>query len=160
MARKKAVPIAKIKDLPLPKVYISSVLNAPAGQVWSVIRDFNALPNWTPFVAESRIEQNQPSDKIGCIRNLLLKDGGRVRERLLALSDFDLSCTYEILEGPMGVTNYVATLKLSPVTDGNRCFAGWSAEFDCAPEREQALMEQIGQGVFLAALRSLQARFG
>jgi hypothetical protein len=153
-------PTARIEGTALPKVYISSVVNAPAGQVWAVVRDFNGLPNWTPFVAESRIEQNQPSDKIGCIRNFLLKDGGRIRERLLALSDFDLSCIYEILESPMGVENYVATLKLTPVTDGNRCFAEWSAEFDCAPGREQALVTQVGQNVFLAAFRALQTRFG
>ena len=41
-----------------------------------------------------------------------------IRERLLALSDYDYSCTYAILESPMGVDNYVATLKLTPVTDG------------------------------------------
>lgn len=144
----------------MPKVYVSSVLNAPAGQVWSLVRDFNALPKWTGFVAESRIEQGEPADKIGSIRNFQLKDGGRIRERLLGLSDFDLSCTYAILESPMGVENYVATLKLSPVTDGNRCFAEWSAEFDCAPEREEELKTLIGQNVFLAAFRSLQTRFG
>ena len=32
------------------------------------------------FVAESRIEQNVPADKVGCIRNFVLKDGGRIRE--------------------------------------------------------------------------------
>ena len=51
----------------------------------------------------------------------------------------------------MGVENYVATLKLTPVTDGDRTFAEWWAEFDCAPEREGELAEQIGQGVFQAA---------
>ena len=57
------------------------------GAVWSVVRDFNALPKWTPFVAESRIEQNAPADKIGCVRNFRLKNGGRIRERLRAASD-------------------------------------------------------------------------
>jgi ribosome-associated toxin RatA of RatAB toxin-antitoxin module len=75
----------------MPKVYVSSVLNAPAGQVWSLVRDFNALPKWTGFVAESRIEQGEAPDKVGAIRNFQLKDGGRIRERLLGLSDFDLS---------------------------------------------------------------------
>jgi hypothetical protein len=56
----------------------------------------------------------------------------------------------------MGVENYVATLKLTPVTEGNRTFAEWWAEFDCAPEREQALAEQIGQGVFQAGFDSLK----
>ncbi len=56
----------------------------------------------------------------------------------------------------MGVENYVATLKLTPVTDGGRTFAEWSAEFDCPPDREAALAEQIGQGVFQAAFDALK----
>jgi hypothetical protein len=144
----------------LAKVYVSTVLRAPAMRVWDVVRDFNGLPNWTPFVADSRIEQNQPADKIGCVRNFTLKDGGRIRERLLALSDYDFSQTYTILESPMGVENYTATLRLIPITDGDQCFAEWSAEFDCAPQREAELVGHIGRNVFLAALRALQARLG
>ena len=44
------------------KVYTSSVIDAPADSVWSTVRDFNALPRWTPFVADSRIEGGLPSD--------------------------------------------------------------------------------------------------
>ena len=83
-----------------------------------------------------------------------------IRERLLALSDFDLACTYAILESPMGVTDYVATLSLIPVTDGNRTFAQWQADFLCPPEREAALVRQIGQDVFAAAFAHLRRRFG
>ncbi len=144
----------------MAKVYVSSVIAAPAAQVWGIIRDFNGLPNWTPFVAESRIEQQHPADKVGCIRNFTLKDGGRIRECLLALSDYDFSMTYSILESPMGVENYTATLKLIPITDGDRSFAEWTAEFDCPPEREPELISHIGHNVFLAAFRSLQSRFG
>ncbi|MEP9373773.1 SRPBCC family protein [Mesorhizobium sp. KR1-2] len=143
----------------MPKVYVSSVVNAPAADVWQVVRNFNGLPDWTPFVAESRIEQNARPDQIGCIRNFTLKDGGRIRERLLALSDYDLSCTYSILESPMGVENYIAKLALTPITDGNATFCEWEAEFDCAPEREAALIQQIGSGVFQAAFTSLKKRF-
>src|SRR4051794_23548256 len=100
----------------MAKVYISSVIPAPASTVWQLVRDFNALPEWTPFAAESRIEQNMPPDRVGCIRNFRLKDGGRIRERLLALSDYDMSCIYSILESPMGVENYISTLSLTPVT--------------------------------------------
>ena len=138
------------------RVYVSSVIEAPADTVWQSIRDFNALPDWVPAVAESRIENGLPSDRVGCIRNFRLNDGGRLREQLLSLSDYDYQCSYAILESPMGVSNYVAILKLTPVTDGNRTFAEWSAEFDCAPERERALSEQIGQGVFQAAFDNLK----
>ncbi|WP_058999104.1 SRPBCC family protein [Leptolyngbya sp. NIES-2104] len=29
---------------------LSKVLNVPADKVWSIVRDFGALPKWFPFV--------------------------------------------------------------------------------------------------------------
>jgi Polyketide cyclase / dehydrase and lipid transport len=141
------------------KVYVSSVIDAPADLVWAQIRDFNALPKWAPFVAESRIEGGMAPDTVGCVRNFRLREGGAIREQLLALSDYDFQCTYSILESPLGVENYVATLKLTPVTDGNRTFAEWWAEFDCAAEREGELAQSIGQGVFQSGLDALKNMF-
>jgi hypothetical protein len=60
----------------------------------------------------------------------------------------------------MGVENYIATLKLTPVTDGDATFAEWSAEFDCPPDREAALMAEIGGEVFQGGFDALKARFG
>jgi len=143
----------------MAKVYASTVIPAPPDAIWTVVRDFNALPAWTPFVAESRIEQNKPSDQVGCIRNFRLKDGGRIREQLVELSDYEMSFGYTILESQMGVENYYATFRLSPVTDVDHTFAEWDAEFDAAPEREDALVEQIGRNVFAAGLQALKQRF-
>jgi Polyketide cyclase / dehydrase and lipid transport len=140
------------------QIYVSSVIDASAYTVWSRIRDFNALPQWHPIIADSRIENSQASDRVGCIRHFHTKDGGMIRERLLGLSDYDFTCVYEILESPMGVENYIATLKLTPITDGNRCFAEWSAEFECAQGRERELTEAIGQGVFQAGFDALKQR--
>ena len=142
------------------RVYTSSIVDAGADSVWARVRDFNGLPQWHPGIADSRIENSQAPDRVGCIRHFHTRDGGMIRERLLALSDYDYSCTYEILESPMGVANYVATLKLTPVTDGGRTFCEWSAEFDCAEGRERALTEQIGQGVFQAGFDALKRHFG
>jgi hypothetical protein len=143
----------------MAKSYASVVIPAPVSAVWAVVRDFNALPKWTPFVAESRIEHNAPADQIGCIRNFRLKDGGRIRERLLALSDYDMSFIYSILESPMGVENYVATLRLIPVTDNDSTFAEWTAEFDAAPDRVDKLVDDIARNVFAAGLNALKTRF-
>ena len=142
------------------RVYDSTIIDAAAENVWARVRDFNALPQWHPGIADSRIENSDPSDRIGCIRHFHTRDGGMIRERLLALSDYDYSCTYSILESPMGVDNYVATLKLTPVTDGARTFAEWSAEFDCPEGRERELTEQIGGGVFQGGFDALKRHFG
>lgn len=141
-------------------VYVSSVLDASADSVWSRVRDFNGLPQWHPLIADSRIENGQPADRVGCIRHFHLRDGGTIRERLLALSDYEYSCTYAILESPMGVSDYTATLKLTPVTDGGRCFAEWSAEFECDAVRGRELTESIGQGVFQGGFDALKRHFG
>ena len=143
----------------MTKVYVSTVVDAAAADVWRVVRDFNGLPSWTPFAVESRIEQGQRADQVGCIRNFRLRDGGVIRERLLALSDYDLSLSYAILESPMPVEDYVSSLSLTPITDGNRTFAEWQAEFDCPQEREAALVQQIGTNVFQVGLTALKQRF-
>ncbi len=144
----------------MAKVYVSTVLGAPAARVWARVRDFNGMPGWHPAIAESRIEGGEPADKIGCVRDFRLRNGDRLREKLLGLSDFDLFCTYSILDSPMPVANYVATLRLTPVTDGDRTFMEWTAEFDCAPEREAELIAQIGGGVFQGGFDALKRHFG
>jgi hypothetical protein len=144
----------------MARVYVSSVVNVRSDRVWARLRDFNGLPNWHPAIAESRIEGGEPADKIGCVRDFTLRNGDRIREKLLGLSDYEMFCTYSILESPMGVENYVATLRLTPVTDGDKTFLEWSADFDCAPGRETELTNTIGAGVFQGGFDALKRVFG
>jgi Polyketide cyclase / dehydrase and lipid transport len=140
----------------MARVYVSSIIDAPAAKVWAKVRDFNALPRWHPRIRESRIENGEPSDKVGCVRDFNLQNGDRIRERLLGLSDYDMFCTYAILESPMVLTDYIATLRLTPVTDGDKTFAEWTAEFDCAPEAAAELVTGIGTNVFQAGFDALK----
>jgi len=140
----------------MARVYVSSVIDAPVAKVWERVRDFNALPRWHPAIRDSRIENGEPSDRVGCVRDFHLQNGDRIREKLLGLSDYDYFCTYSILESPMPLTGYIATLRLTPVTDGDRTFAEWTAEFDCAPEEEEGLVTGIGTNVFQAGFNALK----
>jgi hypothetical protein len=142
------------------KVYQSTVLNAPADRVWRDLRDFNGLANWHPLIVLSRIEKDHPADKVGCVRNFQLKDGSRVREKLLSLSDYDYTCTSAILDSPMDLRDHFATLRLFPVTEGNRCFIEWSAEFDSPPEKAGELTETVGNGMIQSGLGALKKRYG
>jgi hypothetical protein len=140
----------------MARVYVSSVIDAPVAKVWAKVRDFNALPRWVPAVRESRIENGEPADKVGCVRDFHLQNGDHLRERLLGLSDYDMFCTYSILESPMPLTDYIATLRMTPITDGDKTFAEWTAEFDCAPELAADLVSGIGTNVFQAGFDSLK----
>jgi len=142
------------------RIVRSTIIDAPTDRVWAFLRDFNGHDRWHPAVAKSAIERNQTSDKVGCVRHFFLRDGSELREKLLGLSDFDLFCTYSILESPMGVENYVATLRLTPITDGDRTFVEWTAEFDCVPERKAELVSSIGGGVFQGGFDALKRQFG
>src|SRR6267378_1817622 len=119
------------------RVTRSAVIDAPIERVWAVLRDFNSHTAWHPVVAESEIEGGEPSDQIGFVRRFTLRDGNRIREQLLALSDRDHVSTYCILDASVPLRRYVATLQLKRVTDGERTFWHWQSTFH-APDRPTA----------------------
>lgn len=144
----------------MASVYVSSVIDASSDKVWERVRDFNSLPVWHPRIRDSRIEESLPGDKIGCVRNFNLQNGDNLREQLLGLSDFDKFYTYTILDSPMPLSDYVATLRLTPVTDGDRCFIEWSADFQCAADVEADLTDGIASNVFQGGFDALKRFFG
>lgn len=130
------------------KVTRSTVIDAPISDVWAILRDFNAHDQWHPIVRASRIEGARAPDEIGCVRDFALEAGGAIREQLLSLSDRDHTFTYCILDAPAPLINYVATVRLRPVTDGARTFWQWESRFDPPPEREAELVALVGTDVY------------
>src|ERR1051325_8551803 len=117
----------------------SIILKAPVETVWSLVRDFNALPKWAPNIVKSKIEDGLDSDVVGCVRSFHTADGGHIRERLLTLHDATYPFPY-----------YIATLRLYPVTEGDQTFAEWEATFDEAPGDEGKYERIVSRDVFAA----------
>jgi len=143
----------------MPSIYVSSVIDAPIEKVWERIRDFNALPSWHPRMVESEIEDGKASTDIGCVRKFKVASGAIVREKLLAFSDADHLTTYSIIGHPAPITNHTATLKLEPVTDGNRTFAAWSAKFDAPADKADEIAKGTADNVFLGGFHALKSHF-
>jgi hypothetical protein len=141
----------------MPKVVRSTVIDRPIDEVWAVLRDFNGHDRWHPIVAESVIERGQPSDRVGCVRRFRLRDGSELRELLLTLSDADMAFSYCLLETPIPLLNYVAHVRLAPVTDGNRTFWHWESRFDTPAGRERELAEMVGRDVYESGFAALRA---
>jgi NADPH:quinone reductase len=142
------------------KVFRSAVIDAPIDRVWQLLRDFNGHDRWHPAVAFSEIENGEPSDRVGCVRRFRLRAGGVLRERLLKLSDLERAFTYCILESPIPLNGYVASVVLKEVTDGARTLWVWSSEFEAPEDREAELAALVGQSIYEAgfgAVRSLLA---
>ncbi|MEM1286644.1 MAG: SRPBCC family protein [Pseudomonadota bacterium] len=142
------------------KVVKSTVIDASVEAVWEVLRDFNGHDQWHPAVATSAIERNLPSDKVGCVRRFTLADGSELRERLLTLSDVDMAFTYCLEDTPIPLLNYVAHVRLLPVTDGDQTFWHWESRFDTPPGRENELKELVAEGVYQGGFDAIKEHMG
>lgn len=138
------------------KVTRSAIIDAPIERVWGVLRDFNSHAAWHPIVSESEIEAGESSDQVGCVRNFTLKDGNRIREQLLTLSDGDHVSTYCILDATLPMRRYVATVQLKRVTDGDRTFWHWQSTFEAPRGRETEFADLVGNGVYEAGFEGLR----
>ena len=143
------------------RVCQSTIIDAPIDEVWAILRDFNGHDRWHPAVASSRIEDGGTGDMVGAVRDFRLRDGSRLREQLLALSDRDTSFAYCILEAPLPLMGYVASVRLKPVTDGNATFWEWRSEFSPPAHRRDELVRLVTEGIYqagFAAVRDLLRR--
>ena len=120
----------------MARVYVSSVINGRSDRVWARVRDFNGLPSWHPGIAESRIENGEPSDKIGCVRDFACATA-------TASAKSCSGCRISICSALTRSWNRRWASRIMwrrfgsrPITDGERTFVEWTAEFDCPPERE------------------------
>jgi NADPH2:quinone reductase len=144
----------------LQHVVRSTVIDAPIARVWAVLRDFNSHDQWHDVVAVSRIEGSDRGDQVGCVRSFTLKDGNRIREQLLTLSDTDYKSTYCIVEATVPLQRYVATVTLKPVTDGDRTFWHWESTFATPPGQERELREMVARDVYEAGFANLRRYLG
>jgi hypothetical protein len=141
------------------KSYYSTVIDRPADEVWAVVRDFNGLATWfSPPVVSSVIEDGKAGDQVGGMRRFVFGEA-TIREHLVSHSDLERSYTYRFGEPkPFPVDNYVATLRVTPVTETGASFVEWWTVFD--PEPRQALDHWeafFAAEVFRPALDSLAA---
>jgi hypothetical protein len=139
----------------MAKAYYSTVFEQKAADVWNIIRNFNNYPVWVGGAGESEIEDGKSGDTVGAVRNVLYRER-RIRQRLLAQSDLERSQTYEFAGEPtLPVTGFQATLRVTPVIDGDRAFVEWWATFDCEASQRDELTGTL-QGSFDKWLESLR----
>lgn len=145
--------------LKIMKVFESTIINAPADKVWTVMRDFIGLTVWSDAVAGAHITNGKAADQVGAIRHLDIVDGTVFIETLIAHSDEELFLKYDIMAGPIPVTDYVATMRLYPVTSSGQTYATWSAEFDCPDNQREAMQNVVGDQICAGGLKALKAYF-
>ena len=147
----------------MARSYYSTIVEQPADEVWNIIRNFNNYPVWVDGAGASEIEAGKSGDSVGAVRNVLY-NGVRRRQELLALSDVERSQTYGFVsEPPLHTRDFRATLRVTPVVDGDRAFVEWWATFDCDLDRHDertAFFRDAFAGWLESLRRHLRARVG
>lgn len=144
----------------MARAYASAVIDASVETVWPIIRNFNGLPLWLPFIATSSIEEGRDAAQLGSVRAFTMTDGTLVRERLLALDDISHSLAYNFETPAFPVTDYLARIHLAPVTQTNATFIEWEATFEERPQDSGIYADRISEDVFAAGLKYLQQYLG
>lgn len=142
------------------KIFRSTIIEAPIEAVWDLLRDFNGHDRWHPAVATSQIERGRDADRIGSVRRFRLAGGEELREQLLALSDAETTFSYCLLDTPIPLLNYVAHVRLIPVTESDHTFWEWTCRFDTPAGREKELEAQVGTGIYEAGFAAIRAELG
>lgn len=135
-------------------VYRSLVLNADVEMVWAAVRAFDRVVKWNPGVTAARLEHGRPTE-VGALRALDIADGSIFRETLLAHSDRERFYTYDIIESPLPVTNYVSTHRFVPITHTNETLGIWESWFDCAAEDAEEMVGIVGDQIYIAGMQGL-----
>ena len=68
----------------MPQIFTSTVVGAPVGEAWALLRDFAAIGSWHPALPPCEIEGG-PADRAGCVRVFPMAGGHR--ETLVSLDD-------------------------------------------------------------------------
>jgi len=143
----------------MPEVFTSTMVGAPAGEVWALLRDFAAIGDWHPALPPAAIE-NGPADRVGCVRVYPLAGGHR--ETLVRLDDQHRTIAFTFNDNAAGlpVRDYLSTMTVRPVTIGNGSYVEWCSRFDCDEPDDEKTAAQIRDGVLVPGLRALGDRFG
>jgi hypothetical protein len=134
------------------KIDMKTGLNVAADEVWKLIGGFNTLPDWHPAIEKSELEDE------GNMRRLSLAGGGTVVEKLVKRDDNERVYTYSIIDSPLPVKNYEATIRVKDDGEGNTTVE-WSSEFEAEGAAENEAMDIIA-GIYQTGFDNLKKIFG
>lgn len=124
------------------EVSVKTVIDVPAENVWSIIRDFGSIGKYVSAVENCTVD----GEGIGAKRMLELKDGGEIIEKLEKVDDRNKVLTYKIVSGPLPVDNYVSEMKVNELTP-HQSEITWSSSFVAKGASDEEAKETI-EGIY------------
>lgn len=133
----------------MAEVEVEQEIGASADRVWQLVRDFGGLKAWNPGIESVAVE----GSGIGAVRTI--KMGGiSLKERLEHLDDVDRTFRYSIIEGPVPVRAYLATVKVAEAGP-DRARITWGSRFEPQGASEADLVG-LFEGVYKGGIAGLR----
>ncbi len=120
-------------------VLVEKNLSVSPEDAWEVVGDFNGWANWHPVVKMSVADGHH----VGAIRILVLADGRRISDRLVAYDEATMTYSYVVATepNPLPVADYRATITVVPLVSG--CSVRWEAIFNTDEISAQSARESF-----------------
>lgn len=123
--------------------------------LWNQFGGWCAIAEWHPAI--TGCEESKEGDDV--FRTLTLKDGGKIREKLVDTSP--TSYKYVILESPLPVKNYEAQFSVTPDDDDlDEVNIVWAATYDAADGKEASEARKTIDGIFKDGIASIKEKLG
>lgn len=132
------------------EAHASKEVSAAPSAVWAVIGDFCGIVRWHPAIAAC--ESSQKDEAL--FRTLTLKGGGQILEKQTARDDGHHTYSYSIVNGPLPVSAYRSTLKVTPKGNGSKI--EWMGSFDAKEAPAEEVIELI-TGIYQAGVDGVAA---
>ncbi len=134
-------------------------INAPADVVWAKIKNFDALKDWHPAVAESPADRGNTE---GSVRSIKFKGSGALTETLESYDDAQKKYSYRAKDGgALPVTNYTSTIRVS--AEGKASVVEWRGAFyraypnnDPPPDQNDEAAVKAISGFYKSGLDNLK----
>ena len=153
MAAMGAVLLAAAPALALAlEVREQATIKAPIEQVWQQIAPFCAIADWHPAVEGCTLRNSAGMQE----RDIALKGGGDIQERLMSVSAAKHRLRYTLLSGPLPVKNYDSTIRLSAV-DAHTTRIIWSSRFEASGASDTEARKAIA-GIYTSGFDGLRKR--
>lgn len=116
------------------KVVKEFKVNAPPGRVWALLKDFGAIHQWHPDVAEVKMEARADAETGAVLphRWMKLKDGTTVLEKLREVNDAEMKLDYKMIDGAessIAVSNYRTVAQVKQGATANESIVILTARF-------------------------------
>lgn len=136
----------------MTEVTMKTRLSADVDDVWRMVGNFSGIPDWHPMIEKSEISGG------GERRTLSLPDGSRIVEELRDADDGSHTMTYAVIDSPLPVMNYSATIQVRPDKKKGGCTVEWSSSFE--PTGEEGTAVRMVQDLYTAGFENLRKMFG